>query len=443
MENLFVILFLVSLGGLGYGTVRSIIHLIKKDKQRRKDNKRLIISSALALVISFVGVGITAPSPPADVKESTTVSSKQEDTKKVENDKKKQEALKKEQEQNNQELKKLRTELATIEYKDTQTIEVNDNVPLFTKADLSVKKGSWETYGDLDELNRATSAEAMLNHDLMPTEKRGDISNVEPTGWKNKKLNKGYLYNRSHLIGFALSGENDNWKNLITGTAQLNNPEMLRHEMDIKTYLEENDDHYVRYSVTPIFKDDELLARGVHLMAQSVNDDTIKFNVFIFNIQDGVTLNYADGSSETDEEKAAKKQKEEQRIADEKAKAEQEKQRIADEEAKAEQEKQRIADEEAKAEQERQRIAAERAEQERIEAEQAEANRLAEEQAAQQQSAANNPYSDANGNGLIKGSSSGIYHVPGSTYYDRTTNPVAWFSSIEEAEAAGYRPPKR
>lgn len=170
---------------------------------------------------------------------------------------------------------------------------------------MSLDDGSWEAYGDLDNLNRATSAEGLLNQDLMPTEERGDISSVEPTGWNNKKLGNGYLYNRSHLIGFSLSGENDNWKNLITGTTQLNNPEMLRHEMDIKTYLEQSENNYVRYSVTPIFKEDDLLARGVHLMAQSINDYAISFNVYIFNVQDGVTINYADGSSETEEEIAA------------------------------------------------------------------------------------------------------------------------------------------
>ena len=227
-------------------------------------------------------------------------------------------------------LSALQKELTTLTFEGTQTIEVNDNQPLFTSKDLSLADGSWEHYGDLDQLNRVTAAQAMLNQDLMPTEKRGDISNVTPTGWKNKKLAKGYLFNRSHLIGFALSGENDNWKNLMTGTAQLNNPEMLRHEMDLKYYLEQSPDHFVRYSVTPIFKGDELLARGVHLMAQSIKDDGIHFNVYIFNVQEGVDLNYADGSSVTSEEVAAKKEQEhleakkaeEARLAKEAAQAE-------------------------------------------------------------------------------------------------------------------------
>ncbi|WP_071130698.1 DNA/RNA non-specific endonuclease [Enterococcus timonensis] len=149
----------------------------------------------------------------------------------------------------------------------------------------------------MDSLNRVTAADALLNVSLMPTEERESIANVTPTGWKNKKIKSGYLFNRSHLIGFALAGENDNWKNLMTGTRQLNSPEMLRFEMDVKTYLEADSQRYVRYQVTPIFRGDELLARGVHLMAQSVTDNSLAFNVYIFNIQDGVELNYADGSS--------------------------------------------------------------------------------------------------------------------------------------------------
>lgn len=192
----------------------------------------------------------------------------------------------------------LNLNLATKDYSGgAQTIEVNANLPLFTTSDLDISQGAWEQYGDLDTLNRATEADALLNQSLMPTEKRGDISSVTPTGWHNKEIKGGYLYNRSHLIGFALSGENANWKNLITGTRQLNSPEMLLYEMDIKSYLEQSPEHYVRYRVTPIFRGEELLARGVHLEAQSIGDDQIKFNVYIFNIQDGVTLNYADGTS--------------------------------------------------------------------------------------------------------------------------------------------------
>lgn len=341
MDNLFALLLLASMGGIGYGAFQGISNKIRKKRPVKKDAKKITLISLGVFFISVAGVNMTTPPTeeiPEDnialVSSESTIS--EEELKKIEQEEKEAEekklAAQVETEQNiaTSNLDQLRLTLADLEYKEEQTIELNDNSPLFGPFDLSLEAGSWEEYGDLDQLNRATSAEAMLNQDLMPTEKRGDISNVEPTGWKNKKLGKSYLYNRSHLIGFALSGENDNWKNLITGTAQLNNPEMLRHEMDIKHYLEQDKDNYVRYSVTPIFKDDELLARGVHLMARSVNDDEISFNVYIHNIQDGAELNYADGSSVTDEELKAEAE-EQERIAAEKA----EQERIASEQAEA------------------------------------------------------------------------------------------------------------
>lgn len=276
------------------------------------------------------------------------------------------------------------TELANMEYAGIQTIDINGGVPYFTGEELSLQNGAWESYGDLDGLNRVTVANAMLNQSLMPTGERGDISRIQPTGWKNKKIKSGYLYNRSHLIGWALAGENANPKNLMTGTRQLNSPEMLRFEMDVKYYLEQSPDHYVRYRITPIFRGDELLARGVQMEAQSINSNAIQFNVYIFNVQDGVTLNYADGSSVISGE-----QRSEAEVAQEQLQNEQQN-----------------------------------------------------NQNNQTNPVATGQYVDANGNGLIKGSKNGIYHVPGSTYYDRTTNPAAWFKSVSEAEAAGYRAPK-
>ena len=235
------------------------------------------------------------------IKESTVDTSskeKEELAKREAEEKAKQDEIeKKKKEEQASQLKNQVSDLANLEYEGTQTIKVNDDVPSFSDEELSLSNGAWEIYGDLDGLNRATSANAMLNQSLMPTGKRESISSVTPTGWKNKKIEGGYLFNRSHLIGWALAGENANWKNLITGTRQLNSPEMLRHEMDVKHYLEQNSDNYVRYRVTPVFRGEELLARGVQMEAQSIGNDTIKFNVYIFNIQDGIDLNYADGSS--------------------------------------------------------------------------------------------------------------------------------------------------
>ena len=390
------------MGGIGYGFFQGLTNKLIKNKKVKKEAKKIILASSAAFIIGIIGFGINMPPSESltdDTNEQISAESTSEsdglDT--LEQQKIEAEFLalsrKNEQARFDSELQDLRATLPALAYDEVQTIELNDNTPLFGPLDLTLENGSWETYGELDKLNRATSAEAMLNQDLMPTEKRGDISNVEPTGWKNKKLGKSYLYNRTHLIGFALSGENDNWKNLITGTTQLNNPEMLRHEMDIKYYLEQDKNNYVRYSVTPIFKDNELLARGVHLMAQSVNDDTIRFNVYIFNIQDGVELNYADGSSLTEEEIA-----------------------------------------------EKERIAAQNEDQDRIAAEEASVQAEPVETTIQSQET---QYVDANGQGTIKGSNSGIYHLPGSTYYHKTTNVAQWFKTISEAENAGYRAPKR
>jgi DNA-entry nuclease len=130
----------------------------------------------------------------------------------------------------------------------------------------------------------------------MPTTKRTALT-WDPTGWRNKRTAHGWLYNRSHLIGFQLSGENNNPKNLITGTQTLNNPEMLAHEMDIAYYLKQSDQHFVRYEVKPIYRGDELVARGVQMRAQSTGDNTIRFNVYIFNVEPGYTINYTDGTS--------------------------------------------------------------------------------------------------------------------------------------------------
>lgn len=196
-------------------------------------------------------------------------------------------------------------ELKSKTYDGEQVITVNDKAQ-FTSDELSLENGSWERYSDLDFLNRVGVAEAMLGKDLMPTQKREDISTVLPTGWKNKKITfngkSDYLYNRSHLIAFELSGENANIKNLFTGTRALNanfedeKTSMVYYENLIADYIKETN-HHVRYRVTPLFKTVELVCRGVRLEAQSVEDDTISFDVYIFNVQPGYDINYLTGSS--------------------------------------------------------------------------------------------------------------------------------------------------
>lgn len=189
------------------------------------------------------------------------------------------------------------TDLANMDYNGTQEIVVNNNNPKFSDEDLSTTKGAWQQYGDLDNLNRVTAANALLNVSLMPTAKREPL-HWNPTGWHNKRINGGWLYNRSHLIGYQLTGQNNNPKNLMTGTRSLNSPEMLAHEMDIAYYLKQSSSNYIRYRVTPVFRGDELLPRGVQMEAQSIGNNSVHFNVYIFNIQSGVTLNYNDGTSQ-------------------------------------------------------------------------------------------------------------------------------------------------
>lgn len=189
------------------------------------------------------------------------------------------------------------SELAQLEYDGVnQVIEVNGNEPAFTGEELTLANGSWQHYSEIDHLNRVGAADAMLHQELFPTWERESLY-IDPTGWKQKRLDNGqWLYNRSHLIGFQLTGENNNIRNLMTGTRSLNSPHMLRFENDIAYYLEQTGNH-VRYRVEPVFRGEELVARGVHLMAQSVEDDNLAFNVYIFNVQDGYVINYSDGTS--------------------------------------------------------------------------------------------------------------------------------------------------
>ncbi|WP_155286305.1 DNA/RNA non-specific endonuclease [Lacticaseibacillus zhaodongensis] len=187
-------------------------------------------------------------------------------------------------------------QLADMNYSGQQEIVVNGNKPGFGSADLSTARGAWEQYSDLDSLNRAVAGNALLNQSLMPTEKRTGQT-WDPTGWHNRRIPGGWLYNRSHLIGFQLTGENNNPKNLMTGTRSLNSPLMLAHEDDIAYYIKQSSSHYVRYQVQPVYRGNELVARGVHMRAQSVGDNSVSFNVYIFNVEDGYTINYADGTS--------------------------------------------------------------------------------------------------------------------------------------------------
>ena len=186
--------------------------------------------------------------------------------------------------------------LPKLNYSGKDIVTVNGNKPSFSKATKSKTKGPWQKYSNLDYLNRAHTANALLNSRLMPRSEREPLY-VNPTGWHNKRISSGWLYNRCHLIGYQLTGQNNNLKNLITGTRQLNDPDMLKYENRVADYIKASGNHYVRYRVTPIWRGNELLARGVQMEAQSIGDNSVRFNVYIFNVQPGVTLNYKDGTS--------------------------------------------------------------------------------------------------------------------------------------------------
>jgi len=185
------------------------------------------------------------------------------------------------------------------EYSGEPYVVINGNQPNFSESDFTTT--SFEKYSDLDELGRCQVAYANIGKDLMPTEERGSISEVKPSGWENKKydiVDGKYLYNRCHLIGFQLTGENANKKNLITGTRYLNVTGMLPFENQVADYIKETGNH-VLYRVTPIFDDDNLVASGVLMEAESVEDkgEEICFYVYVYNVQPGVTIDYATGDS--------------------------------------------------------------------------------------------------------------------------------------------------
>lgn len=176
---------------------------------------------------------------------------------------------------------------------------INGNVPFFTKDELT--ETSFESYSDMDFLGRCGAAYACVGVDIMPTEERGAIGQVKPTGWHTSKydfVDGKYLYNRCHLLGYQLTGENANVKNLITGTRYLNVVGMLPFENDIADYVRSTYNH-VLYRVTPIFTNNNLLADGVLMEALSIEDGGVGicFNVFCYNVQPGVTIDYATGEN--------------------------------------------------------------------------------------------------------------------------------------------------
>lgn len=188
------------------------------------------------------------------------------------------------------------------EYNGNPFVVINDNQPSFTEEELTTS--AYEEYSELDALGRCGVAEACIGQEIMPTEERGEIGQIKPSGWRTVKydfVEGKYLYNRCHLIGFQLAGENANEKNLITGTRYFNVEEMLPFENMVADYIQETD-HHVMYRVTPVFEEDDLVATGVEMEAYSVEDEGegIRFHVFCYNVQPKVEIDYATGESWVD-----------------------------------------------------------------------------------------------------------------------------------------------
>lgn len=181
-------------------------------------------------------------------------------------------------------------------------IEINNNVPEFETHEIQEATTSYETYSQLDRLGRCQEAQASIGQDLMPTEDRESLSDVTPSGWDNERyscVDGGWIYNRSHLIGFQLTGEQANALNLITGTRYMNVEGMLPFENQVADYIKSTGNH-VLYEVTPIYEGNNLVASGVQMEAYSVEDQGqgVQFNVYCYNVQPGININYANGDTQ-------------------------------------------------------------------------------------------------------------------------------------------------
>lgn len=183
------------------------------------------------------------------------------------------------------------------EYNGEIYVTINNNIPNFEQSDLTNE--CFEKYSKLDKLGRCGVAYANLGKDTMPKEgeKRTSISHIYPSGWQSVEYNGKSLYNRCHLIAYSLSAENANKQNLITGTNYFNTSGMLPFETKVLNYLKENENNHVLYRVTPIFEGNNLVASGVQIEAQSVEKKEICFNVYIYNVQPNIEIDYSNGYS--------------------------------------------------------------------------------------------------------------------------------------------------
>lgn len=296
--------------------VNEIKKTLNKEKEKLFENKKIkkvvIIFTILLIGIICISLGMTK-SEQEDFKNeiapnSSNISSEEKlnKTKEIENitnEIKNNENTnilisQKDEKENNLNIKKFNINEVS-KFSGSPYIKINNNIPFFMESDLTTN--SYENYSNLDSKGRCGMAISSIGMDIMPTEKRGNIGNIKPSGWHTVKyagINGNYLYNRCHLIGYQLTGENDNERNLITGTRYLNIEGMLPFENMVADYIKETNNH-VLYRVTPIFEGENLLASGVLMEAKSVEDNgkSIEFNVYCYNIQPGIEINYLTGES--------------------------------------------------------------------------------------------------------------------------------------------------
>ena len=278
--------------------------------KRRKKSSKISIGSIFLVLLIILGSRFINFNK--DDKSLETSNNSQYETRVDENKDKKDDNISKEE---ITEDKSSKTNQAEVESKDKSienasfdykrdvppfsgkaSIEINNNTPFFSKPN-STKV--YKKYSDLDNLNRVGTCELVTGPEYLPKEKRGDISHVKPTGWKQKKYNfvdGQFLYNRCHLIGHQIAGDNDDWRNLMTGTRYMNVDGMLPYENEVADYIKSTKNH-VKYRVSPIFVGDEKVARGVLMEAYSIEDNRLKFNVFCYNVQPRVSIDYQTGYS--------------------------------------------------------------------------------------------------------------------------------------------------
>lgn len=303
MYILFVLVCLATLVAISFWTVKYIKHKGKqgeKSKFTGQQIKKHLIIAAVVSFVSFICFGITAPKVEIYSEDNQNVQNGVLNSGKKGNTTDEENIVETEPTKKGYSKEDIEQAISKVPaYSKEAYAVVNNNIPFFNDTDLTTK--SYKSYSNLDSLGRCGVAMSSVGKDIMPTEDRGNIGSIKPTGWHSVRydgIDGNYLYNRCHLIGYQLTGENANENNLITGTRYMNVTGMLPFENMVADYIKETNNH-VLYRVTPVFEGDNLLVSGVLIEAKSVEDDGkgIEFNVYCYNVQPGITIDYATGES--------------------------------------------------------------------------------------------------------------------------------------------------